>query len=125
MYVLYDIDTGAKISDSSAPITKVRQGQAVKQTDKTGIWNPQTLDYDPKPAKKIKTPLEFMELFTDAELAVIYAAADVDASVNVFIKKLERAQEVDLGNPTTITGVNALEAGGLIAPNRSTEILDG
>lgn len=123
---LYEIATGKLISSTSLPIDTVPDGMAVKTTTNTGIWNTDTLDFDPIPEKKPAiTRLEFMDLFTDAELAGILTAAKSNVSVEVFVKKLDAASEIKLDDPRTIAGVQLLEAASLIDAGRAAEILNG
>ena len=67
--------------------------------------------------------IDFMGLFTDAELVVIYTAAKTSVPIEVWIKKLEAATEITLSNPATVSGINALESAGLIGAGRAQEIL--
>lgn len=78
---------------------------------------------EPAPSGRVVSRLNFLDRFTDAELAGILAAADASAAVQVWIKKLELAGEVDLDSPRTIAGVTALETAGLIAAGRAAAIL--
>lgn len=76
----------------------------------------------PAPRTKL-TKLEYMDRFTDAELAGIYAAAKQSVQVEIWLERFKLATEVDLSDPRTISGIQALEAAGLIAAGRSIEIL--
>lgn len=69
------------------------------------------------------SPLEYMERFNDTELAAIYSAAKVNVAVEVWLKKFERSTEVNLDDPRTVAGVQALESAGLIGEGRANEIL--
>jgi hypothetical protein len=69
------------------------------------------------------TKLQYMSRFTDAELAAIYTAAKASVQVEVWLDKFKLAQEIDLTDPQTIAGVQALEAAGLLAAGRAAEIL--
>jgi len=74
------------------------------------------------------TPLthkQFMDRFTDSELAAIMTAAKSSIELELWFKRFEMAQEIILSDPQTVTGVNALETAGLIATGRATEILHG
>lgn len=76
-----------------------------------------------KPTQRPITKIAFMERFTDEELAAIYAAAKADVRVEVWMDKLRLASEVDLDDPRTIAGVQALETMGLIGEGRAAEVL--
>jgi len=67
--------------------------------------------------------LQFLNRFTNTELAGILTEAKTNVPVEVFIKKLDAASEVDLNYPQTIEGVTTLESGGLLATGRALEIL--
>lgn len=126
MYVLYEIATGRAESQSSVPITNIKQGYAVKEVqDTTGIWNTKTLEFEPAPASKLRTTLEFMDLFTDAELVGVLDAAKQNSQIQLFVMRMEQASYIDLENRLTIDGVNSLELIGLIGPGRAEEILNG
>jgi len=88
-----------------------------------GKWQ----EFDPTTVVTQKTielsKLDFMNLFTNAELVSIYTAAKTDVAVEVWVKKMEAAQTINLFHQDTIDGVNALEANGLLAAGRAKEIL--
>ena len=79
----------------------------------------------PAPAApaRILTKLQYMDRFTDVELAGIYTAAKSVVQIEVWLEKFKIAQEINLDDPATITGVEALELGGLIGEGRAAEIL--
>lgn len=67
--------------------------------------------------------LEFLDRFTDEELIAIRTAAKTDPAIDAWLYRFEQAQEIDVQDPRTVGGIQALEAAGLIAEGRSTEIL--
>jgi hypothetical protein len=75
------------------------------------------------PSVRTLTKLEYMNRFTDAELAAIYTAAKSNVQVEVWLDKFKLAEEINLDDPSTISGVQALEAAGLLSTGRSAEIL--
>jgi len=75
------------------------------------------------PAVTILTKLEYMNRFTDSELAAIYTAAKQSIEIEIWLEKFKLATEIDLSDPRTIAGVQALEAVGLIGASRADEIL--
>ena len=70
----------------------------------------------------------FLSRFTDLEAVQIDLAsigATVEAAqVRRYLSKVNAAQHIDLNDPETRQGVQALEAVGLIEPGRALEILD-
>lgn len=77
----------------------------------------------PPPPVTVLSKFEFLKRFTSDERKAINAAAKVDPDVEDFKMLLDAAQEVDLGNPDTVSGVNLLETAGLLASGRAAEIL--
>lgn len=69
------------------------------------------------------TSLEFMGLLTTAEQTAIATAAQSNAAVLVWLLKISGATYVDLGDPATIGGVDAMSAAGLLTAARATAIL--
>lgn len=85
-----------------------------------GVWE----DYTPPTVRKaILTKLEYMDRFTDAELAGIYTAAKSSVQVEVWLEKFKLATDINIDDPRTIDGLQALEAAGLLAAGRAAEIL--
>lgn len=124
MFHLYNIGNGELVSSASV-INNIPDGMAVKELNNTGIWNAETLDFDPViPSKKITT-LEFMELFTDLELIGILEAAKVNTTVQLFVMKMEQASYIDMNYQPTIDGVNSLVGAGLLTTERAVVILNG
>ena len=72
---------------------------------------------------RILTKLEYMNRLTDAELAGIYTAAKTTVQVEIWLDKFKLASEINLDDPYTVGGLQAMEAAGLIGTGRSMEIL--
>ncbi len=75
------------------------------------------------PASPKLTSLQFMALLTTAEQNAIATAAQSNAAVLVWLLKISGATYVDLGDPSTIGGVDAMSAAGLLTAARAAEIL--
>ncbi len=69
------------------------------------------------------TKLQFMRLFTQAELEGIYGAAQTAVSVMVFLAMLSNAKDIELDNPSTIAGINSMATAGLLSTARAAQIL--
>lgn len=69
--------------------------------------------------------LAYMERFSDTELAAIYGAAKVSMAVEVWLERFKLAEFIDLSDPRTLAGLQALESNGLIGPDRALGILHG
>lgn len=75
------------------------------------------------PPAKVITKLAFMNRFTMEELAAIYTAAKTEVLVEVFLDKLKLAEHVDVTDPHTIGGLQALAASGLLTEARVQAVL--
>lgn len=73
--------------------------------------------------KTTLTKLEYMNRFTDTELAGIYTAAKSAIQVEVWLEKFKLATDISLTDQRTVEGLQALEAAGLLAVGRASEIL--
>lgn len=126
MFVLYELATGRAHSQSSMPINNPDTDiYGVKETQNTGAWNSELLDFEPVPVRKRLSTLAFMELFTDEELVGILTAAKQSAQVELFVMKMQQAEFIDLSYPSTVAGINALSSAGLLTQERAEAILNG
>mgnify|MGYP000125491150 CR=1 FL=1 len=92
-----------------------------------GFSAPANVPVQTQPSPKKITQLAFISRFTDAEaialdLASIGATVEA-ASIRRYIQKINAATFIDLEREDTITGVNQLEAVGLIGAGRANAIL--
>ena len=94
-------------------------------------WDPSGFTEPPvppeAPVERKVTRLAFLNRFTDAEaialdLASIGTTIEA-ASIRRYMQKVHAATFIDLGREDTISGVNQLEAVGLIGPGRAEVIL--
>jgi len=126
MFVLYNLISGRAQSQSSLSFENPDANiYEIKVTAKVGIWNEQTLDFEPAPIDKRMTTLEFMELFTISEWSGVLGAAKVNAEVELFVMKMTQAEFMDLNYQSTIDGINSLAAAGLLTVERADEVLNG
>lgn len=96
-------------------------------------WNPEVQAFEPGPPQAEPTVRNvsrkaFLSRFTDAEaidldLASMGATREA-ATVRRYLSKVNAAQHIDLADDETRTGVQALEAAGLLQPGRALVILD-
>lgn len=73
--------------------------------------------------KAILTPLAFLNRFTDEESKAIIALTKTNPDVELWWIKYNKAQDIDLLDPQTIGGVQALEYFTIIGVGRANEIL--
>ena len=71
----------------------------------------------------LPTKLEFFDRFTDAEQVAIYDTAKTVTQVQLWLDKFKLASDIDVTDPRTIAGIQALEGAGLLAAGRAAEIL--
>lgn len=65
----------------------------------------------------------FSDRFTDAEMQAILAACQANAALNAWWEKFKLARDINLDDPATHGGVQALEIAGLIGEGRAAEVL--
>ncbi|MEW5887479.1 MAG: hypothetical protein AB1768_00280 [Pseudomonadota bacterium] len=65
----------------------------------------------------------FSDRFTDAEMQAILAAAETNAALKTWWEKFKLARDINLDDPATQSGVQALEIAGLIGEGRAAEVL--
>ena len=75
------------------------------------------------PAAPKLTSLQFLALLEPSEQAAITTAALANATVMLWLLKVTGATYVDLGDPATVGGVNAMVAAGLLTAARAAAIL--
>lgn len=117
-YVLQD----GKVKDRFAGMSD-EEATAAFEAEQRELAAQQQTPANPQPSPRPLTKLAFMERFTMEELAAIYTAAKTNVMVEVWMDKLKLASEVDLGDPATISGVQALAASGLLTEARAQEVL--
>lgn len=74
-------------------------------------------------SSRVLTKLQFLNRFTNEELAAVYTAAKTNVLIEVFLDKLKLAQEISLDDPQTVGGLQALAAVGLLSEARVQEVL--
>lgn len=88
----------------------------------------------PSSVKRLITPRALRARFTTAERVAIELAKLDDpsapmaqrqqaAALRAYMDDVTAAQYIDLDDPSTVAGVQSLEAAGLIAPGRAADIL--
>lgn len=76
-----------------------------------------------EPSPRVLTKLQFLNRFTNEELAAVYTAAKTNVLIEVFMDKLKLAQEINLDDPQTVGGLQSLAAAGLLSEARAQEVL--
>jgi hypothetical protein len=115
--------------------------QAFVEAHFPGAWElipeqmqPPESETPPEPAPRQITRLAFRQRFSSPEKVMIEFASLDDpsapmpqrqqaAAIRVYMQDITSATFVDLDDESTITGVQTLEAGGLIGTGRAQEIL--
>ena len=93
-------------------------GLALIADDGRALYAPTT------PVSTMIAPLAFRNRFTPAERQGIITAGRTSAAVQDVYDSLLAAIQVDVTDPTTIAGIQALEAAGLIAAGRAAQVLN-
>lgn len=78
----------------------------------------------PPPEPKTKfTSLEYLDRFTESEQVAIVSATSQNVQLKLFYDRLLAATFIDLEDPRTAAGVDALISAGLVDESRKSELL--
>ena len=131
-YYAYDAITRELLGVSDNELPTPENGSTTEFTGVTALeiranytWDPATVSFVEKDGanKRLISKLDYMNRFTDPELVAIYTAAKTNINVEIWLEKFKLATEINLDDPRTSSGLQALETAGLIAPGRAMEIL--
>lgn len=75
------------------------------------------------PSPRSVSVMEFRSRFTDAEMTAILIASRTDATVALFLLKLQTRTEIDLDDPNVSAGLTYLTAATLLAAGRKSQLL--
>ena len=133
-YLAYNPNIGNALVAVSEQIIPEQEGIVVqlRNGDMPNLdryaWNTAILEWYEKVRRRV-SKLEYMNRFTDEELAGIYSMAKVAIPVEVWLAKFNAATpepdgtSIDLDDTRTASGLFVLEAVGLLASGRANEIL--
>lgn len=99
--------------DENVKVTTYDSGHIVRELERLTVADP----------VRLLTKLGYMNRFTDAELAGIYTAAKTVVAVEIWLEKFKLAAEINLDDPATVAGLQAMETAGLLAAGRAAAIL--
>lgn len=111
----FPLSPGDDCSTSEVPISK-------SELESTYTWSSESCSFELVP-KRIITKLEYMNRFTDTELATIYTMAKTSIAIEIWLEKFKLASDINLDDTRVIGGLQALEQFGLIGAGRAAEIL--
>ncbi|WP_173086443.1 hypothetical protein [Fundidesulfovibrio magnetotacticus] len=112
------------------PVLLYTLGQDTYQLDAPTSWQ-QCLEFmddpfgDADSGLARMSKLDFLDLFTQAELEALKGLEASVPSVAVFWEKYRAAEYMNLTDPRTVASIRALETAGLIAAGRADRILAG
>jgi hypothetical protein len=131
---IYWLDEPLADADAEQEINAVQE--EILRNGGTAEWRDGVIKIIPKAAEiaeKIQsiglTKLEFMQRFTDTELATLYTVAKTNVAVEVWFAKFnattpdDNGYSIYLDDQRTIDSVYMLEQAGLLAIGRAVEVL--
>lgn len=133
MYTL-TIQTGQVTRDSDgvvvAPCDSPLETNFVEYHDWVAAGNEPTIVSLPQEIQKITrlSKLDYMNRFTDEELAAIFTAAKTNVLVEIWLAKFNATTpeadgtSIDLTDARLLQGLDALEAAGILSAGRAQEI---
>lgn len=127
-YYTYSTTTGELIEISDFPLSPSDDcatsevSISKSELESTYTWLKNSCSFELLP-KRVITKLEYMNRFTDIELATIYTVAKTSVAVEVWLEKFKLASDINLDDPRVVGGLHALAYVGLIETDRVLEIL--
>jgi hypothetical protein len=115
-------DGGIRFTDANGVTVATPEEPIVFQT-KTGaqpFWGEIPVTVSPRTISK----LEYMNRFTDTELATIFTAAKSNVALEIWLEKFKLAEFINLDDPATAAGLAALTYVGILAAGRMEGILN-
>jgi len=93
------------------------------------MWDYDNLEWkaDDRPLPDVQhliKKIDFYDLFTDAELILISDSAKTSGAVDVYLKKIEALDTINLNNPKLQSGLLGLESAGILASGRASGIYE-
>lgn len=120
--IMLDPETLGDIHGYDAIIESDTAGPGWGWTQEGGFTPPEPAANRPA---AVLSQLEFLRRFTQAERQAIRSARAQSAELDDFMYLLESTATVRLDNADVVAGLALLEAGGLLATGRASEILSG
>jgi len=114
IYNWIETATGKNISQSSVPITKVKDGFHVVETaDNIGLWNESTLQFEPYPENKRIAKSSFYKKIGIALFGKVVAASKTDVEIEVLVEYIKGLDTIDLNDGELLYGLNLLVTKGV------------
>lgn len=129
-YIVASRETGELIQISTDSPTVTDADNVFVKSYSGGIpdlnkfeWRTECLAFVQKTPIRIITRLAFMRRLSNDELANIYSAAKTQPLLEVWLDKFKLAEEINLDDAEIISGLQWLEASGLLSTGRAAEVL--
>ena len=128
IYVICNVETGELLQVSENALSVSGHPLQVRTLDRTMpdmtkvTWENNLLDFVDKPMRSL-SKLDYLRRFTTEERVAVRTVAKTNAVLEDFMVLMDLASEINLDDPDTIAGVHMLEAVGLLAQGRASEIL--
>lgn len=124
IFVVTEISTGKEVYRYTSD--KAIEWEGMEFATHTHLPTTETVEaVQPIIVERKISKLEYMELFTDSEMASIFAAAKTSPLVEIWLEKFRLSEFIDLADPRNADGLQAIEAAGILGQGRAAEILNG
>lgn len=127
MYQIYEVSTGAAVSNSSIEPVGLPAELAYKSFpdgDEDGLWNTSTLVFDTRPVRpEIISARKFFNRMTPDEQKAIILFSKTNADVELFLERLKISGEVEMDSYVQ-NGLLYLEAQAVLSLGRAADIFD-
>jgi len=130
LYIVYDVRDGSLVQISEEMVTIGGYPYSIKEIDmpmpdlKNVSWEGNILGFVPKPSRVV-TKLDYLRRFTSEERIAIKTLALQVPQLADYLYLMELSTEIDLDDDDLKSALGMLEATGILAEGRSSEILNG
>ena len=120
----YVIADGTLHAHGRGPAPEPGPGRAVKTwaSDQSGVWNPATLEYDPREKQLRIAPHEFLLLMTRAERLALAASTDNALRDAVFLMQMMVGAGLEPSQGRAV--LDQMQSAGIINAARKAAIID-
>ena len=127
MFAVYETATGRLVSTGTvvaADEELTARGMSKLEVESAdGVWNPETLAFDPAPPTPIRiTSVDFIQRFTVQERLTLRAAEKTNPVLNDFMELLRLSGGFDIPSEEVTQGLGFLVSQGLLTPQRAAVI---
>lgn len=131
MYHIYDPKTGDLVSSGTVVDFDAVRAKGLQYKEfpdgyaQRKIWNPRTLNFDPKPGRRVLRVRELIARLTEPELQLLLGQqeATADPAIRALSRYIRLSDRIDLDGPILQGALAVMDSQGMFTPERKAELL--